>query len=232
MRSLAQRRSTPAALVAWLLAAYLFVLACAVGAGHLLALAERSDGSTAIDARITSWTVAHRDHVVTVLARSFSTIGSNWVLAPVIVLVAAGLAWRRRYVLGGLLILAWGGSIGMYTVAKYLVGRQRPPVEIRLSHVAGSSYPSGHAMQSLSAYVALAIAGTAVWSRARVPAWTLAAVLAAGVGWSRVYLGVHWATDVAAGWLTAAAWTAIVVLLAARAASTQEALRPRSAGQM
>jgi undecaprenyl-diphosphatase len=58
----------------------------------------------------------------------------------------------------------------------------------------------------------------------RVTTPTLLA-LAIGVGWSRVYLGVHWASDVVAGWLIAAAWLAIVVWLVGAAESIQQRLR-------
>jgi membrane-associated phospholipid phosphatase len=60
---------------------------------------------------------------------------------------------------------------------------------------------------------------------ARWPGRAIALGLAVGVGWSRVYLGVHWATDVGAGWLIAAAWLTIVVWLAWAADSIQQRLR-------
>jgi undecaprenyl-diphosphatase len=83
-----------------------------------------------------------------------------------------------------------------------------------LTSVTSTAFPSGHATQSLSTYAALALVSAAVVSAPRRPALAVAAVIAAGVGWSRVYLGVHWATDVLAGWLAAACWVALVARLA------------------
>jgi membrane-associated phospholipid phosphatase len=76
-----------------------------------------------------------------------------------------------------------------------------------------TSFPSGHALQSLSTFLALALVAVFFLPRGRAGLLVVAGVLAAGVGWSRVYLGVHWATDVAAGWLFAGVWVAIVLWL-------------------
>ncbi len=201
------------------------VLGCAVAAGELLRLVEHRDGATSFDSSIITWLVAHRTHGVTLLARRLSTLGSQYVLLPVSAIVAVALLVRRRLVLAGLLVVAWGGALSLYSLTKYVVSRHRPPEALWLTKASGTSFPSGHATQSLCTFLALAVVG-AVWLRRRRVATTLALVLAAGVGWSRMYLGVHWASDVGAGWLIAAAWAAIVVSLARRAPS---AARPRGA---
>ena len=191
------------------------VLVCAVVCGHLLAHAERPNGSTAFDGSITSWMVRHRSSGWTALARGLSTVGSQVVLTPATAIVAAALLVRRRFVQAGLLIAAWGGALLLYNLTKDLVQRPRPPSSIWLTNVGKTtSFPSGHATQSLATFAALALVTAAWTSRAARPGGVLALVLAAGVGWSRVYLGVHWTTDVLAGWLIAAAWVAIVVWLA------------------
>ena len=208
----------PARLVALLLLSFAVILGCAIAAGELLELVEPPDGSTAFDSSITSWVVAHRTQGLTTLAHAFSTIGSQAVLTPVSIVVAAVLLARRRFILAGLLIAAWGGAILLYTLTKSFVQRQRPPMDIWLTDVGKTtSFPSGHATQSLATFLALAVVGAAWLSKPRLPAIALALVLGAGVGWSRVYLGVHWTTDVFAGWLIAASWTALVVWLAATA---------------
>jgi undecaprenyl-diphosphatase len=98
-----------------------------------------------------------------------------------------------------------------------------------LTTAASSSFPSGHATQSLGTFVALALVGAAFVGRARAAAVVLAVVLGAWVGWSRVYLGVHWATDVVAGWLIGAVWVVAVAWLAARAgAAGEQRLRARA----
>lgn len=217
---LARRTTRLPLVVALLLASFAMILGGAIATGELLKLAERSDGSTAFDSSITSWMVAHRTSGLTTLARVLSTIGSQAVLIPAVGVVLAALIIRRRFVFAGLLLAAWGGAILLYNLTKYFVARPRPPVDIWLTNVGRSTaFPSGHATQSLATFLALALVGAAWVSHMRWPVKALALVLAGGVGWSRVYLGVHWTTDVGAGWLTAAVWLAAVAWLAARADS-------------
>lgn len=200
-----------------MLAGFAAVLVCAVGLGELLSLAERPGGATSVDASITSWIIAHRTPALTTVAKALSTLGSQRVLTPLVVIAVLVVLLRRAWALAGLLLVAWGGAIVLYSLTKQVVGRHRPPTDIWLTAAAGKSFPSGHAVQSLATYVVVAwVAGVAL-RRARAPALAAAAVLAASVGWSRVYLGVHWATDVAAGWLIGGAWVAIAIWLGASA---------------
>ena len=186
------------------------VLAATIGAGELLELAERPDGSTGFDRSITSWSVDHRASWLTTVARALSTIGSQKVLVPLVAVVAIALVARRIARPAVLLVVIWAGAIELYSLAKHVVDRPRPPMHLWLTSVSSSAFPSGHATQSLSTFAALALVAAAVAPIARRPGLALAVVLAAGVGWSRVYLGVHWATDVLAGWLAAACWVALV----------------------
>ena len=189
------------------------VLGIAITCGFLLRLAERPDGSTRVDSWITKRLVAHRTDALTSLAQGVSRVGSTSVLLPVVAVAAGLLVWRHRVLLAGLLVAACAGSIGLYDVTKAVVDRPRPPAGIRLATAAGSSFPSGHAAQSLATYAALAIVVATVWRPARFAGWLAAAVIVLGVGWARVYLGMHWTTDVAAGWLIGAAWLVLVIML-------------------
>ncbi len=201
-------------LVATVALSFGVVLGATIGAGELLGLAERPDGSTGFDRSITSWLVEHRASWLTAVARAFSTIGSQKVLLPLVAVVAIVLIARRAGRPAGLLVVIWAGAIELYTLAKNVVDRPRPPMHLWLTTASSWAFPSGHATQSLSTFAALALVCAACLPTVRRPALALAAVVAAGVGWSRVYLGVHWATDVLAGWLAAACWVALVARLA------------------
>ena len=215
---LAIRSWSPALLLVAVAAAFGVVLGCGVLAGEALKHAEAPNGSTPFDSSITAWMVAHRDHVLTVVARALSAIGSQKVLAPAAAIAAVLLLGRRRIVMAGALVVAWGGAILLYSLTKHFVMRPRPPVRIQLAHAGATSFPSGHATQSLATFVALAaLVVVASLRTGAAAAVGIAIGLAAAVGWSRVYLGVHWTTDVIAGWLIGAAWVSSVLWLSRRA---------------
>jgi undecaprenyl-diphosphatase len=99
---------------------------------------------------------------------------------------------------------------------KYLVARPRPALWTQLIPHSGFSFPSGHALASATFFPLLAWA----WSRARprdkAVAWGLAILTALFVGFGRLYLGVHWPSDVLAGWALGAAQAGLVMRLATR----------------
>ena len=207
--SVHDRRIAPlVALAAWLV----LVTAVVVAAGHLLESAEGPGGSTSVDRTITTWVIGHRTGALTAVAHGLSLVGSQVVLSPLVAVALLALAIRRWWRAAAALAGAWAGAITIYSVAKLFVLRPRPPRDLWLTRAGGTSFPSGHATQSIATFAALALV-IALWSpRTRLPGRVIALVLAAGVGWSRVYLGVHWPTDVAAGWLAGAAWIALVAL--------------------
>jgi membrane-associated phospholipid phosphatase len=222
----ARRITTPMLVVAAMLVSFAVILGCAIAAGELLELAERADGSTAIDGSITSWLVTHRTPALTTAARLFSTFGSQTVLLPLTAIVTVALLRGRRFVRGGLLLAVWGGTIGLYSLTKHFVHRMRPPTGLWLTDVGRTaSFPSGHATQSLGTFLALVLVGGLWLPKAGWPGRAIAIALAIGAGSSRVYLGVHWATDVGAGWLIAAAWVTIALWLARAARSIRERRR-------
>ncbi|MBB3032720.1 phosphatase PAP2 family protein [Alteriqipengyuania lutimaris] len=124
-------------------------------------------------------------------------------------------------------VLGWGLNAGM----KLLVGRERPTLVPHLTEAAGFSFPSGHSFASAMIYIGMALAFASLSSRHSVR-YTLigsAMVISAMIAWSRVMLGVHFPSDVIAGWTGGAAWafTAAALLYesAKRAADSDTAHR-------
>ena len=179
-------------------------------------VAER-DRVVAFDRRTTEWIVAHRDDVLTVLMRAATGLGYLWVVWPVLVVVCVLLVRRGRRDLALLLVLSSVGTTVLVNGAKVVVQRPRPPVADRLVPAEGWAFPSGHAGQGVALYLALGLVVWCVASRCRVRVLGLVAgvVLAVAVGASRVYLGVHWTSDVLGGWLLALGWLALLVAFAA-----------------
>jgi undecaprenyl-diphosphatase len=103
------------------------------------------------------------------------------------------------------------------TILKDLFVRPRPDLVPRAAYSSGASFPSGHSMMSAITYLTLGALLARSQERKRLKAYffLLAALLTLMVGVSRVYLGVHWPTDVLAGWTAGAVW-ALFCWLAAR----------------
>ena len=141
-------------------------------------------------------------------ARDVTSLGSIVVLT-LIVLIVAGLFYslrRRREALT--LLITSGGGLGLTNLLKDLFGRSRPDPIYRAVEATTSSFPSGHAMLSAVVFLTLAAICMGYVSRhlVRIYIMSVAVTLTLVIGISRIYLGVHWLTDVLAGWSIGAAW--------------------------
>ncbi len=150
-------------------------------------------------------------------ARDVTALGGTGVLVMV-TLTAAGYLWLtgRR----GATALALGAAASGNAVSMLLKGgfdRPRPDLVPHGAVTYTSSFPSAHAMMAAVVYLTLAVMLARVEKRRRVRVYilTVAIVLTLLVGTSRVYLGVHWPTDVLAGWAAGAGWALGCLLVAA-----------------
>ncbi|WP_393062373.1 phosphatase PAP2 family protein [Streptomyces sp. LN549] len=163
------------------------------------------------DAALTHWSLTHRPGAAVTLARAITATGTGFI--PFAAVLLAGLSVggtiRRRVTTAAVLALCLGsGQVLRYAVMT-LVARPRPPLADWATHASGWSFPSGHAttgaMTAGLLFAALYLRGP------RIPpvAAVLIGMWGVAVGLSRVYLGVHWFSDVIGGWLFAAAWLAL-----------------------
>lgn len=122
------------------------------------------------------------------------------------------LRWFRPLML---FIVTMIGQAVLHHGAKWLFGRPRPSALISYRDVESSSFPSGHALAALAMYGAIAwiVATRTENAAAKFGIAAAAAILIFLIGMSRAYIGIHYPTDVAAGWLVAFAWTASVMSL-------------------
>jgi undecaprenyl-diphosphatase len=191
------------------------VTAAAVVTLMTLTVLSKGGNVVAVDDAIHGWVVEHRGDPDLVLARVVTVGGiTTWTvpaLAVVGVVAAAGRPWLGR--LGAGVLLAAVAGVGMCTglLVNNAVDRVRPPVADWAGDAGGPSFPSGHTtcatIVALSA--AWALSSRVTSTRGRRVLWTVAVVWAFGVGWSRMWLGVHWPTDVLGGWLWGTAWFAL-----------------------
>nr|WP_247713067.1 phosphatase PAP2 family protein [Qipengyuania intermedia] len=115
-----------------------------------------------------------------------------------------------------LVAAAVGGGAILSGILKSLFSRARPDVVPRLAEVSSGSFPSGHAMNSAIIYLTIAVLIARSYEDPRTRSFIvgLAALATLTIGFSRAYLGVHWPTDVAAGWLVGLAWALLMGMIA------------------
>jgi undecaprenyl-diphosphatase len=189
----------------------------------LLALAFRRDPFAAWDADVAGWVATNVPLAVELLARPFSWLG-GWIGIMVLTVVAAVALLRERSWLDlGFLLVAVVGSQVVTALLKLWFDRPRPSVDPAVALPSSSSFPSGHAVSGSACLgaVALLAAERLPDTRARRLLWALTATAGVAVGLSRIALGVHYVTDVLAGWCLGLAWLAACLLV-------RDALRPQA----
>jgi undecaprenyl-diphosphatase len=149
-------------------------------------------------------------------ARDITTFGGRTILLAVILSVVGYLALERKYGAMWLVVVAAGGGGLLSTVMKELFGRTRPDVVPHLVAVTSPSFPSGHSMLAAILYLTLGALLARFATRRRTKAYLLTVALFATfvIGASRVYLGVHYPSDVLAGWCAGLIWALLCWLVA------------------
>jgi undecaprenyl-diphosphatase len=139
-----------------------------------------------------------------------SALGGITILAGLTVVTAGGLAivGKRREAL--LTAGVFAGALVLSEGLKNLFKRSRPPAEYRAAEAVNESFPSGHALLSAATFLSLGIlfAQGAKGTALRAYGLAAGATTAVLVGFSRVFLGVHWTNDVLGGWAAGSAWAA------------------------
>jgi undecaprenyl-diphosphatase len=191
--------------VATRVAALLTALTAAVIAIHSHGWVTRLDTAT------TSWVVAHRSVGFDIAASVITDLGSPIATAAASTICAALLCWRARSTIPGITVIGTVGAAALASTAlKATVDRPRPLPQWQVVLETGPSFPSGHVTGSAALLGIIAICAGTTRSRT-VRAW-LASGVVTGVlviAASRLYLGVHWLTDVAAGAILAAVFVTI-----------------------
>jgi len=152
------------------------------------------------------------------VARDITALGSTDVLWMATVAVAGFLALDRKYAAMGFVIAAVCGGWAMSFALKAAFERPRPDLVPHLMRAYFSSFPSGHSMMAAVVYGTLGSLLSSLVTRRRLKFYflALAATVAGLVGLSRVYLGVHYPTDVLAGWSAGLAWATLCWLVERR----------------
>lgn len=179
----------------------------------LLAFRRADDPSTPIGP---SWLVQS--------AIDISALGGTTFITLLTIAAAGFLAlhkrWRRMFTL----ISAVGGAAILSSTIKLSLLRERPAIAAHLTEFWSYSFPSGHAMVSAAAYltVGMMLASTQETKRARIYLVSLAVGMTVLIGVTRIYLGVHWPSDVVGGWCAGAAWALLFWVFMRRAAESKE----------
>jgi undecaprenyl-diphosphatase len=169
-----------------------------------------------IDSRTLAFTLRHRSGFTTAAARVVSHAGDPVVLVAVAAVAAVWLLRRHSAAVALAPMAALLAGSAAETIVKHVVNRPRPPVVYHLVAESNASFPSGHTTGAAALLVALALVVAPDVRRERARPLMIGglALLAAVIGAARLELGVHWLSDVVAGWFFGTAWALGLVLVA------------------
>ncbi|MEO8204936.1 MAG: phosphatase PAP2 family protein [Chthoniobacterales bacterium] len=145
-----------------------------------------------------------------------TALGSAPVLLLVTTLVVGYLLLDRKFTPAILIVCSTASGAVMSNLLKQIINRDRPNIVPHLAEVTGQSYPSGHSMLSSVVYLTLAVVLAQIVTSRRGKVYILASaiLIIVMVGITRVFIGVHYPTDVLAGWCAGTVWALLVWLAA------------------
>lgn len=146
------------------------------------------------------------------VGRDLTALGGVTVITLLTAGVTLFLLLRRQWRGAVFVVVSVAGGLAISLLLKYYFDRNRPDFVVHRSHTMTSSFPSGHSANSAVAYLTMAILLAKLVDRRVMKGYIFAVGLLIPilVGVSRVFLGVHWPTDVVAGWLLGLAWGLVV----------------------
>lgn len=232
----ARRLSIDAAAAASLLVGLVIVALLSAGFAELLDGVLDGELMVLVDQPVAQWAAIHRDLWLTHVLKIGTYLGKGVALTIIVTIVCVAVARKVRSWLPIILGAVGLGGVGIIlVVAKAVVGRSRPASIYALTTENGYSFPSGHATGSTATAVLCAwILTYWVLKRwvARVAVWTFALTCAAIIGFSRIYLGVHFFSDVVAGAMLGAAWAGTVMMVGTWWERSRRYLAPAPGGGM
>jgi undecaprenyl-diphosphatase len=172
---------------------------------------EMLEGATAqFDSQVRSAIHAHSSDQLTAIMKFLTFFGSSLVMAPLAILILAICYIRREFHVLEILAATFAGAVVLELLLKVIFQRPRPVPFFDLPQPATYSFPSGHALFSFCFFAGLAVVVSSRLARpaAKIALWFFAFVLIFGIGFSRVYLGVHYPSDVLAGYAAGIVWVA------------------------
>ncbi|MFY9561696.1 MAG: bifunctional DedA family/phosphatase PAP2 family protein [Terriglobales bacterium] len=167
------------------------------------------DPLTRLDVTLLEWLHTNSTKTGLTIFAAISSLGSAWAITALGVLISIMLAVRRYWLLLAGWMAALAGAGVLDTLLKHMIRRPRPAYASAFLHDYSFSFPSGHAMGSLVAYGMLAYLIAILWTKrwqVRVAVVITAVVLILAIGASRLYLGVHYFSDVIAGFAAGVLW--------------------------
>jgi len=185
-------------------------LACSIG---FLLLALTRSGLAWMDVGVSAWVVTIHDEPFTSVAKLIAVLFDTTSMAVLSLAIGATLFLLKMKERALLLLGAMAGCAAILRALKTLIYSPRPPNG--LMPEAGNSFPSGHVTSSVVLFGLLVFFAWQTWKSARIKvvSGSLVAVLVSFVGFTRVYLNVHWLTDVLAGYLLGMAWLTFCIVV-------------------